>query len=162
MVMILLRKEDLLVFYKDKEKGLKSIEKHSDWFPLYSSACLAGIVGDLIADGHIQGDPKWRIDFTSKNLNKLNSFGNKIFRLFGIKGKIRPCTTNKWGKSFNYGINCKLLARIIHLIGVPTGNKVKKKFLIPKWILSKEEYFVEFVREIFSCDGYVDIYAKNL
>lgn len=154
---ILVRENDILKFFKSKFHGRNSINNHSHWFPVRSSPKLAGIVADLMCDGHLQGEPKWRFDFTSKSKNELKRFGREIFILFGIKGKIRPCKTNKFGKTFNFGVNCKLLSRILHFIGAPTGCKVKKEFLIPEWILKDKECSRVFIRRVFTCEGSVTV-----
>jgi len=154
---VLVRKNDLLKLFKSKFHGRNSINSHSNWFPVHSSPRLAGVVADLMCDGHLQGDPKWRLDFTSKNKNELKRFGREIFTLFCIKGKIRPCKTNKFGKTFNFGVNCKILSRILHLIGVPTGCKVKKEFLVPEWVLKDKKWFRVFIRRVFTCEGCVSV-----
>ena len=50
---------------------------------------LAGIVADIMGDGHLQGPPKWRMDYTSKDITELERFNNEIKGLFGYSGKIR-------------------------------------------------------------------------
>lgn len=83
-----------------------------------------------------------------------------VFQLFGIKGKTRPCKTNEYGKTFNYGINCKPLARILYLLGAPCGAKVLKEFNVPLWILNDKLCFRSFIRRLFSCEACVD-FSKN-
>lgn len=158
---VLVRKKDLLKFFKSKFHGMNSINSHSCWFSVRSSPRLAGIVADLMCDGHLQGEPKWRFDFTSKNKNELERFGREVFTLFGIKGKIRPCKTNKFGKTFNFGVNCKILSRILNVIGVPAGCKVKKEFLVPQWILEDKEYFRIFIRRVFTCEGCASVEGSS-
>ena len=158
--MALLTKKDVLKTYKSKEAGLKVLKKYNSWFPVYPSPELAGVIGDLIGDGHLQGSTKWRIDYTSKNIGELNRFGKIMFQLFGVRGKIRPCKTNKFGKTFNYGINCKPLARMLSLLGAPYGSKVLRNFSIPSWILNDRLCFRSFIRRLFSCEACVD-FSKN-
>lgn len=74
--MILLTKRDVLKTYKSKVAGLKVLEKYDSWFPVYLSPELAGVIGDIMGDGHLQGVSKWRLDYTSKSLDELNRFGN--------------------------------------------------------------------------------------
>lgn len=152
---ILISKNDVLNLFKSEFHGRKSIDQHKEWFPIHSSPSLAGIVGDLMSDGHLQGHPRWRFDFTSGNINELKRFDNEIFKQFNLKGKIRSCTGNKWGNSFNIGFNCKLLGRILNLTGVPTGCKVKKEFFVPEWILNDKKCFRVFIGRVFDCEGSV-------
>jgi len=81
------------------------------------------------------------MDYTSKSKKELRRFSNQIYLLFKIKSKIRPNNGNKFGETFNLGINNKLLGRILNQLGVPYGAKVLKEFLIPEWILEDKEYF---------------------
>jgi len=137
------------------------INSHKDWFPIYSSPRLAGIIADLICDGHIQGPKLWRFDYTSKNKKELKRFEKQIFALFKIRGKIRPNHGNIFGKTFNLGINNKLLSRILNYLGAPYGPKVKTEFLIPEWVLNDKECFRTFTKRVFTCEGTVDISPKN-
>ena len=51
-----------------------ALEKYISLFPLKPSKQLARIVANLMCDGHLQGYPKWRIDFTSKYQEELDTF----------------------------------------------------------------------------------------
>ena len=73
--------------------------------------------------------------------------------LFGKDCKIRKCNSNKYGKTYNTGINCSPIARILFLCGVPSGQKVLSKFSIPKWIFLEKKYFKRFCTRLFSCEG---------
>lgn len=158
---IILEHEDFLRTYKLGDRGLKILSQYNGWLPLRSSVKLAGIVADLMGDGHLQDKPKLRLDYTSNSIIELERFNKEIFVLFGISGKIRKCTTNKYG-TMNLGINNKPLARVLSLIGVPTGCKVLKEFQIPEWILKDKLLFSRFINRLFSCEGTVDIKNKYI
>ena len=151
--------EDVLNVYKSKTHGIDALKPCINWFPVFATPILAGIVADLICDGHLQKN-RWRFDFTSNSKLELKRFGRRVFDLFRVIGKIRPCSTNKFGITFNYGINCKPLSRVLYLCGVPRGCKVKKRFLIPDWIMNDKECFREFVKRAFTCEGSVDKSGK--
>jgi len=153
----ILNKCDLIELYKSRD--YKYLDKYSTWFPVLASPQLAGIVADLMGDGHLQGNPKWRIDYCSKSLEELARFNEELYSLFKIKGKIRECKTNYY-KTFNLGVNNKVLARILNKIGVPSGSKVFSSFNIPKWILADKRCFSRFVNRLFSCEGSVDVNSK--
>lgn len=148
--------QDVLGTYKSKQYGIKALSKYINWFPIKPSIILAGIVADLMGDGHLQDEPNLRLDYTSKSSKELKRFEKEVVSLFGIKGKIRKCTTNKYNTK-NLGINNKPLARVLKLIGVPTGAKVLKKFSIPKWILKDKKLFSRFLNRLFSCEGCIDL-----
>lgn len=153
--------EDVLNVYKSKIHGIDALQSHMNWFPVFATSILAGIVADLMCDGHLQKN-RWRFDFTSRSKVELKYFGRRIYDLFGIKGKIRPCLTNKFGITFNYGVNCKPLSRVLCLCGAPRGCKVKNRFLIPDWIMNDKGCFREFIKRVFTCEGCVDIHGKFL
>ena len=160
MSKILVNKEDLRKFYVSDYFFDKMLKEREGIFPIIASQELAGLVADLMGDGHLQIGEKNRLDFTSKSKKELKRFESTIYNLFSVKGKIRPCTTNKFGKTFNYGVNCKPIALILYLIGVPKGAKVLQSFKIPSWILEDKEYFRIFVYRLFCCEGTVD-YSAN-
>ena len=139
--------------YKSKFHGREALKKYKQWFPIYPSSGLAGIVADLIFDGHLQLEPKLRLDYTSKSKNELRRFEAEIYNIFKLNGKIRACTSNKFSKTYNYGVNCKPLARVLILLGVPTGAKVLKPFRVPRWIIKNEHCFRIFVKRMFDCEG---------
>jgi len=149
--------KQLLDFYDSPKQA--PVKAFSKWFPLLPSKKLAEIVGYLIGDGHLQGKPKWRMDFTSNNSKTLEYFDGLIFSLFKVRGKVRKCTTNKYN-TYNLGINSKALARVLFLCGVPKGAKVSQDFLVPSWILSNKSYFRSFIRSYFSCEACVDKYGS--
>lgn len=151
---------DVLKTYKTQGYRLNKLESFKGIFPINPNAKLAGIISDLIFDGHLQGDPKWRIDYTSKSIEELKRFENEIYDLFAINGKIRECVTNKYGKTYNIGINSAPVSRILFLLGVPNGKKVKNSFNLPFWIKNDRNCFKRFVQRMFSCEGSI-MYEKN-
>lgn len=146
----------LLPYYKSKEWLAKRIKQYPTIFPPKRSERLAGIVADLMGDGHLQAFSRWRIDYTSKYVHELKRFDKEIFDLFGIMGRIRRCTSNQYGETYIYSVNNKLLAVSLYLSGVPPGAKVLTRFKIPEWILFEKAYFRTFIRRLFSCEGYID------
>ena len=68
---------------------------------------------------------------TSNDKNEFKRFEPFWIKFFSIKGKIRSCSTNKYGTS-NYGYNNKPASIALFLFGVPSGNKTKKALLIAK------------------------------
>lgn len=150
---ILVTLEDVLKTYKFKKAGNNAMEPYVRWFPLKPTAELAGVVADLICDGHLQGEPKWRVDFTFKLIEDKERFENEVKKIFGVTGKSRPCKTNEFSITYNYGLNCGPLARTLYLCGVPAGNKVLNEFEFPIWILKDKKFFREFAKRFYSCEG---------
>ena len=156
---ILVEVEDVLQTYKSREAGIKALSNYLHWFPVRSSPQLAGIVADLIGDGHLQDLPKGRLDYCSNSMLELERFNDEIFSLFGIRGKARMCTTNAYG-TMNLSVNNKVLARAMKLIGVPCGAKVFAAFGIPAWIADDKENCARFMNRLFSCEGCVDVPSR--
>jgi len=150
------KKEDILKIYKSENAGRKALEKYSHLFPIRPSERIAGIIGDIFGDGHMQGNPKWRFDYTSKSIKELKRFEKEIYKEFKIKGKIRECKTNMWGTTYNYGVNSKVISRVLFSFGAPVGNKVLNPLKIPKWILNDKRFFRRFIQRLFDCEGTVD------
>lgn len=151
--MDIVTKSDYISTYKSKQHGVKFANKYEEWFPVKESCQLAGIVGDLTTDGHVQGYDKLRFDFTAGSKDKLLRFEERLKELFSIEGKVRENRTNPYSTSFNYGVNSKPLTRILIECGVPTGNKVKTKFNVPEWIQQDKEYFTAYIERAFTNDG---------
>lgn len=151
--MPLVSKQDYISTYKSEFHGKKYADKYDHWFPVEASPGLAALIGDLTTDGHVQGHPKLRFDFTSASKNNLKMFEQRLLDLFDITGKIRENKTNPYSESFNYGVNSKPLTRILIECGVPTGSKVKTKFNIPKWIKDDKACFKAYIERAFTNDG---------
>jgi len=149
----LLNYQKFLSTYKTRSHRIRHLENYKYLFPIIPNKILAGVVADLFCDGSLQGDPKWRIDYTSGSVEELKRFEKEIFLLFKKTGKIRPCSTNKLSKSYNIGINCSPIARILFLCGVPSGQKVLSQIRIPVWIKKDKELFRRFAQRVFSCEG---------
>lgn len=154
--------DDVLKTYKSKEAGIKALSKHQLWFPLTLNPKIAGIVADLMADGHLQHPPMWRMDYTSASLEELQRLNKELKEVFGLSFEIRPCTTNTYGKSFLLGISCKPLGRIMSLCGVPHGSKVLTSFNVPEWITNERECFRRFLQRLFDCEGSIDEVSHSI
>ena len=154
--------KDVLQTYKSKEAGIIALSKYKHWFPLELSPRIAGIVADLMADGHLQHPPMWRMDYISASVEELQRLNKEINSLFGLSFEIRPCTTNLYGKTFMLGINSKPIGRVMSLCGVTHGSKVLTKFDIPSWITEDKECFRQFTKRLFDCEGCVDISSPGI
>jgi len=150
--------EDVLRTYGLDVRAKVKLEPYEKLFPVYPSSALASIIADLMGDGHVQKSI-YRLDFTSKDKSELKRFGKVLFGLFGVKGKIRPCNTNRYGKTFNYGVNNTVITKILILAGAPRGEKVRNPFKVPSWILEDKECFRAFSRRLFDCE--CSIWSKH-
>ncbi|NIO23101.1 MAG: hypothetical protein GTN38_03695 [Candidatus Aenigmarchaeota archaeon] len=83
---ILVTLKDVLKTYKSNKAGYNALKPYVKWFPLKPTAELAGVVADLICDGHLQGEPKWRVDFTFKLIKDKNFFREFVKRFYSCEG----------------------------------------------------------------------------
>jgi len=153
--------EDVLNTYKTREAGIKALSKYHHWFPLLLSPQIAGIVADLMGDGHLQY-PKWRMDYTSASIEELERFNREIQKLFGVSSHIRQVTQNKFGKTYLLGLNCNQLGRVMFCCGVPRGAKVLTSFDFPQWISEDKECFRRFIQRLFDCEGTLDVNSPGI
>ena len=158
--MELVTQKDFINTYAYPSFAKKALEKCNDWFPVLESADLAGIIGGLITDGHIQTRAMGRhtkyeyIGFFSDNYPELAAFNEKIKSLFGVEGKITSWGERYNGRSSGVIISNAALARVLTLCGCPAGEKVSQKFEVPGWIRKgNKEIQSSFLRSSFSCDG---------
>ncbi|MBI2232880.1 MAG: hypothetical protein HYU56_03085 [Candidatus Aenigmarchaeota archaeon] len=138
--------------YKLQKFADKAIEKLNLKFPLELNSDLAKIVSFLTFDGHLTPNNKMFI-FTAGTTDKLNDIITAAERQFGVKGKTRKVETNTFGTSYEYRICCKPIGKILEMLGVPTGNKVLKKFDVPIWILQNKEFSFHYLKTAFECEG---------
>ena len=93
------------------------------------SGFLAMNIGFLMCDGHIK-----------KNLQQINYFFNQkedaeLFKKYFLSVFNQEELSVAYHSScFRVGICNKGLAMLFNSLGVPTGNKVYKPFLVPEWI----------------------------
>ena len=144
--------------YTSEYHGIKALAKHKWWFPLYSNVRLAGVVADIMCDGHLQAE-KLRIDYTAKRVTELQRFNREITGLFGVRGVVRRNVTNRY-ESYNLGVNCRPLGRTLLLVGVPAGPKVFTPFRIPLWVRDDKAFFGRFMNRFVSCEGCIDLQGK--
>jgi intein/homing endonuclease len=128
---------------------------------------LAGIVADLISDGHLEirnigARKKYDyIGFFSSDEGRLKNFNERIFKISGIRGSIREWGIRKYGKSKACIISNSKLVKALNEKGAPYGDKVSKPFKLPDWIkYGNEEIQSSFIKRLVDCDGSIG-YDKN-
>ncbi|MEK6869351.1 MAG: LAGLIDADG family homing endonuclease, partial [Nanoarchaeota archaeon] len=122
-------REDIIKSLTKNNFGtLRVNERISSYTENYSDF-LAMNVGFLMCDGHIK-----------KNLQQINYFFNQkddaeLFTKYFLSVFSQEKLSLAYHSScFRVGICNKSLASLFNSLGVPTGNKVYKPFLVPKWI----------------------------
>lgn len=154
---------DIRRSYKSKKYAEECIDYFSELLPITQSSDLAGIVANLLTDGHIAAKPIYKskkydyIGFFSDDITDLKSFNDTLERIFNIRGKIR-----KWGKRYNSSsTGCIIpnarLASVLEHCGVPVGDKVITEYCIPEWIrFGSIPIKRTFLRRSFTCEGSIN------
>jgi len=154
---IVINSNTYLSTFKNHKLGLLSLKKYKNWFPLYSTPALGGIVADITGDGHLG---RGLVQFIAKNKYEAIRFKNEIKKLFSLEGKIRRSPSNKNVWECLIGNNA--LAKILRLSGAPFGEKVMNKFYVPIWILNGNEKIKKrYLQRLFDCEGTVFFQNKK-
>ncbi|MCL5407158.1 MAG: hypothetical protein M1429_01535 [Patescibacteria group bacterium] len=124
------------------------------------SSKLAEIMGIIIGDGHLS---EWQIVVSTNAMTDRNYavFVQNCFKeLFGISSFWRERNDDN---TVSVVVSSKRLVKLIHCLGMPIGNKLKKGLAIPYWIFQKDIYKKAFIRGLFDTDGciYIDKHRIN-
>ena len=111
---------------------------------------LVKLVSYLTFDGHLAEDLKC-FYLSSKDKDTLLDFEKTVYKKFKIKGRLERGTVPS--ECYKYRVCNSKTCRFLESIGVPKGCKVKKQFLIPKWIKEDIEFCREYLTIAFDCEG---------
>jgi len=143
---------DLLNTYINKAYGYRALGicNKNKWLPLKRSAILAKVVGHLMGDGNLSKDPMagcFRFYGSKEKLANIKSVLEVTFNLFPKYYALYPEGGNCYLLKYN---NC-IFSRLLHLAGVPRGDKILQHFSIPSWIMKGSlEIKKSFLRAIFT------------
>ena len=132
----------------------KGIRKKID-LPNYPTCELAEIVGIMLGDGNLYLDKLFKfhtiVCFHKKETPYLNHVKNLFERYFyPYKFRIQELEYE------NFLMNVsKCIGRVLILVGIKEGNKVKNKVEIPNWVFGNKKFIISFLRGIFDTDGCV-------
>ncbi|MBM3303698.1 MAG: hypothetical protein FJY76_01265 [Candidatus Aenigmarchaeota archaeon] len=141
----------------------KSVELAKKLLPIYPSPELASVVAALMTDGHVDwytgvGSPRTRkVVLYSSNKEECEWFIKTCKNIFGFEGKVIAYDP-KYGfyrkQPYKAVISNACIAMILILCGAPAGDKTKKNFLIPDWIMNGyDEIKRQFLRAFFSFEA---------
>jgi DNA-binding MarR family transcriptional regulator len=130
---------------KIKSRNGKAFLK-SEKLPILLSAKLASLVGHGLGDGHVSKEGCF--EYTNGDLSLQERVLSIISKLFGSY----KYSEYKWKvkrRRFN-----TIVGKILHLAGVPRGNKIMQPFSVPQWILNgSTEIKKSFIRALFDDEG---------
>jgi len=149
--------------YRCYKRPKNSIFDFKHWFPLYPSENLARIVAALMTDGHIDwndydGQPRpKKLILYSNHVSECHWFLNLIKDVFEVGGKtVRYKASTGFSKNFSFKaiVYCAQLARVLIWIGTPCGDKTRKQYCIPDWIMNGSRPIKKaFLQTLFTFDG---------
>ena len=162
--------EDLTSEYKLIREH--SLDKAKTWFPLYPTKELAQIAAALMTDGHIDWNtydenprPKKLVLYSNKK-EECEWFLKQVMDLFHESGQVVQYKSNTGYsrvQSYKAVVYCAQLARLLIKIGIPCGDKTKKAYLIPHWIMNGDlEMKKGFLRTLFTFDGSIAKKSRNV
>lgn len=139
--------EDFLNTYKDKKQVRLEAKR---LFPIKSEESLTEeysyLIGKVMGDGNL--DNKYTLRFIGQKEDLMilkdlivNKFSINSER-FSIRKRVHK------GISYLLQVNCAYLGRILFLLGAPIGNKTKKIFKVPKWILANQNLKKKFLQAL--------------
>ena len=160
----LVTREDFLNTYRQKKSGEKAIAIYHHLFPLYPSHLLAGLVADLLTDGHLQVRRQYKhslhyslINFCSKDDKEISFFDRRLYTLFRVRGKLYSHSRVGYKCSSKmYFLSHSTIVRLLNLAGVVSGNKTLAHYEVPSWIMNGSDSIKKsFLRRSFTCEGYI-------
>ncbi len=121
---------------------------------LKQNILLARIVADITADGHLQlKEHRGVVQFTSKYYKTIFNERKRFIILFGKSGSIKKYSS-RGHEFYRLYIASMKIARFLKSVGVPSGNKTKINFSIPRWIKNESQKIKnEYLKGIFTCEG---------
>lgn len=128
----------------------------SNYPPFEKSKELAFIIGLALGDGNITKFPRSECLTISLNTKypKLVVYTNYLLKKFFEK---EP-TQNQIGNCVRPRIYQKFISK---RLGIPSGNKRKCAIEIPKWVWSKKEYLVWYLKGLFEAEGSLSIHLPT-
>ena len=121
---------------------------------------LAEYLGVLAGDGSIQN--AWQVTI-SLNATKDLAYATYLLRLtkqlFGIEAKIRK---KKFQNCCDLICSSTTLVEHVLELGMVRGNKIKGEICIPKWVMTKPDYSIAYVRGLIDTDGCLYIHRHNV
>lgn len=130
----------------------KNIRKKID-LPNYPTPELAEIIGIMLGDGNLYLDKRLKfhtiVCFHKNETSYLNHVKNILERYFY---PYKFCVQELDYENFLVNVS-KCIGRVLILVGIKEGNKVKNKVEIPNWVFGNRKFVISSLRGIFDTDG---------
>lgn len=134
---------------KSGDRGLPLI----NCLPISGSAELAALVAHAMGDG---GLTKKRFEYTNTRPELIEKVSICAKSVFGFDNPYRRALRSGSAKPAFKLLYPSVIGRLLELAGAPDGNKTKKEFLVPTWILEGSmDVKKAFLRALFDDEGSV-------
>ncbi|MBI1974912.1 MAG: hypothetical protein HYS57_00965 [Parcubacteria group bacterium] len=119
---------------------------------------LAEFIGVILGDGHIQCHPRTQgliISCNSEHHGFIKRYSSLTEQIFNKKPRVYQVP----GKN---NVRIRIYQNMIsERLGVPCGNRGRIQILTPRWIKSKEQYLLRFLRGLFEAEGSLSIHLPT-
>ena len=96
-----------------------------------------------------------RIVGNSKHIGFVRRYTKLVEKVIGKKSHVAK-------RKNSYGTNITLYEKHLSTrLGIPTGSKKEIKWMIPKWVLSNEEYVCRYLRGLYETDGSTSVHLET-
>lgn len=149
----------------------KKIDNFKEWrhkmrqlgrIPVYKSfpksEDLAEFIGVILGDGNISSflrTERLIIVGNTNNMGFIKHYNNLTFKIFNKKPTISKI---KDTNAIRISLYQKFIAK---RLGIPTGNRYKYQFILPKWISKKRVYMIKLLKGLFEAEGSLSIHKKT-
>ncbi|MBY0538282.1 hypothetical protein K2P47_02695 [Patescibacteria group bacterium] len=125
-------------------------KRPESYFVICESAKLAELLGVVLGDGYIGAHARTEVLRIACNYNNpgfIKRYSTLVETVFDKQPSVKKRRTSNCVDIVIYqkGIAARL--------GLETGTKTHRPFILPEWIKSNQEYQISFLRGLFETDG---------
>lgn len=129
-----------------------------EYYRLIRNGDLAELLGVVLGDGYIGQHARTqvlRIVSNSKNEGFVERYSSLVEKVFAKSPRVR----------FRKDSNCADIVlyqnNIASRLGLETGSKTRRPFVLPDWITASRHYKIRFLRGLYESDGCLAFHAAT-
>lgn len=150
-------------FKEKKIDNFKNWRKKINYPPLKRNSELAFLIGLVLGDGHIQKFPRTEALTLVLGTDKPKLWKHAVKTVRKVFKKKPYVQKAKSSECIRIRIYQKNISK---RLGIPTGNRLKVKNIIPSWINNNRAFLVFYLKGLFEAEGSLSIhlltYTYNL
>ena len=143
-----MREQGIDNFYKYRTSILAN--RPESYFGLNKSSELAEMIGVVLGDGYIGAHARTEVLRIACNYNNpgfIKRYSQLVEKIFDKKPSVKKRSASNCVDIVIYQKN------IAERLGLLTGAKTHRPFILPDWIKASPQYQVSFLRGLFETDG---------